>query len=122
MKNTVFFPQAMLDVLVELGHMDLEGEELVLKGGGYRYRIEEAVRVLREVTTGEDPSRLCGKVKSRAALTEEMGAELLGGSMLIEDSAYDVVPGFLGEPVGEAPETAKPELAVLMELQKAAEE
>lgn len=121
MRNTVFFPQAMLDVLAELGHLDLVGEELVLTSGGYRYRIEEAVRVLREVTTGEDPSRLCGKVRSRAALTDS-GAELLGGSMLIEESAYDVVPGFVGEPVGDPDVAAKPELAVLMELQKAAEE
>ena len=122
MRNTVFFPQAMLDVLAELGHVDLVGEELVLTSGGYRYRIEEAVRVLREVTTGEDPSRLCGKVRSRAALTGEMGAELLGGSMLIEESAYDVVPGFVGEPVGEPDAAAKSELAVLMDLQKASEE
>jgi hypothetical protein len=122
MKNQVFFPQAMLDVLVELGRMDLEGDELVLGDGGYRYKLEEGVRIIREVTTGEDPSRLCGKVRSRASLAEELGAELLGGSMLIEDSAYDVVPGFLGEPAGEAAEEAKPELAVLMELQRAADE
>jgi hypothetical protein len=31
---------------------------------------------------------------------EEKGAEILESSLLLGDNAYDVVPGWLGEPVG----------------------
>ena len=116
MSNGVFFPQAILDILVDAGKIDMVGEHLVLTDGGYRYKVGEAVRILREVATGDDPSRLCGKVRFSEELAEQLGAELLGDSLLIEDSAYDVVPGFLGIPVGQVTPGSSPEMAVLMHL------
>ncbi len=101
MNNAVFFPQELLDVLFGVGKLDLDGDDLIVPVGGYRYRVSEAVRVLSEVTTGEDPHDLVGKVASREQLTETLGAELLGNSMLVEDNAYDVVPGMVGEPTGD---------------------
>ena len=101
MSNGVFFPQDLLDILMDVGKVDISGEEIVLPESGLRYKVEEAVRVLREVTTGEDPLSLCGKVTARSRLSDELGAEILGNSMLIEDSAYDVVPGFVGQPLGD---------------------
>ena len=99
--NRVFFPQPLLDILMDLGKVDLEGDDLIIKDAPFRYKASEAVRVLREVTTGDDPHDLCGKVSARNTLTDELGAELLGNSMLVEDNAYDITPGFVGEPVGE---------------------
>ena len=125
MKNKVFFPQGTLDVLVDVGRLELDGEELVVSGEGYRYTVQEAVRVLREVTTGEDPQQLCGKVALRASLDEELGAELLGNSMLLEDWAYDVVPGLLAAPtssVDPAVDAGRSEQDVLAELQAVLEE
>jgi len=116
MSQQVFFPQALLDVLMDSGHVDVDGDELVLSASGYRYKVEEAVRILREVTTGEDPQNLCGKVRGRARLADELGAELLGTSMLVEDWAFDVVPGLCGTPTGDAPAGAPPEATVLSEL------
>jgi hypothetical protein len=55
------------------------------------------VRVVAEVTGAEDANELVGKVKSLAYL-QELGAEILEGSMLIGDNAYDVVPGFTALP------------------------
>ncbi len=101
MNNAVFFPQELLDVLFGVGKLDLDGDDLIVPDGGYRYRVSEAVRVLSEVTTGEDPHDLVGKVASREQLTETLGAELLGNPMLVEDNAYDVVPGMVGEPTGD---------------------
>lgn len=101
MKNSVFFPQSLLDILVSVEKLDLEGEELVIPESGFRYRVMEAVRITQEVTTGEDPHDLCGKVALRAHLTDQMGAEILGNSMLVEDNAYDVIPGMMGEPTGD---------------------
>lgn len=98
-KNRIFFPQLAFDVWLSDGHVELDGDELTMKDEGRRYRISEAVRVLREVTGTADPHDLVGKVKSRVYL-QELGAELVEGSMIIGDNAYDVVEGFAGVPVG----------------------
>lgn len=97
MRNRVFFPQEALDLWTADDRVDLSSEELVLKQDGRKYRVIEAVRVMRELTGTGDPNELVGKVKSRAYLAE-LGAELLEGSMIIGDNAYDVVPGFVGAP------------------------
>jgi hypothetical protein len=98
-KNRVFFPQEALDVWLSEGRVDLAGEELTLKAEGRRFRLTEAVRVLREVTGTPDAYDLVGRVKSRVFL-DALESELLESSMLIGDNAYDVVPGFLGIPQG----------------------
>ena len=36
----------------------------------------------------------------RSSYLSELGAELLGASMIVGDLAYEVVPGFLGSPIG----------------------
>ena len=64
-----------------------------------RYRILEAARILREVTGLPDTHELVGKVKTRIFLGE-LGAELLESSMVLGENAYDVIPGFLGSPIG----------------------
>lgn len=98
-RTRVFFPQTALDEWVSEDRVELKGEELTLKREGRRYRIIEAVRVLREVTGSDDPNELLGRVKTRAFLVE-LGAELLEGSMILGDNAYDVVQGFIGAPLG----------------------
>jgi hypothetical protein len=99
MKNRVFFPQAALDEWLAEDRVDLKQDELMIKSEGRRYRIVEAIRIMREVTGAPDAHELLGKVKSRAFLNE-LGAEILEGSMILGDNAYDVVPGFVGAPVG----------------------
>jgi hypothetical protein len=106
MRTRVFFPQTALDEWVLENRVDLKGEELTLKVEGRRYRIIEAVRVVREVTGADDPHELLGRVKTRAYLVE-LGAELLEGSMIFGDNAYDVVQGFIGAPVGSFAEYKK---------------
>ncbi len=116
MTNSVFFPQTALDILIALQRVDLDGDELVMPDG-YRYTVVEAVRVLAEVTSGEDPLELCGRVRTRDDLTDTLGAELLGDSMLVEDSAYDVVNGFLGKPSNQiSDDTARSEQDVLVDV------
>ena len=98
-QNRVFFPQDTLDRWLSEGTVDLTDRELVFKGYGRRYRIVEAVRVLGEVSGHPDPFDITGRVKSVSFVTE-LGAELLETSMILGDSAFDVVPGFLGTPQG----------------------
>lgn len=112
--NRVFFPQAALDEWERDGRIELRDGELVVREEGRRYRMIEAARVVREVTGAEDVHDLTGRVKSAAFLTE-LGAELLGSSMLLGEHAYDIVPGWLGAPLpgprpaaGEAGRGAEP--------------
>jgi hypothetical protein len=109
MQNRVFFPQSALDQWIVDGTVDLTGTELTIVGEGRKYRLAEAVRVVREVTGAADANELVGRVKSRTFL-EELGAEIVEGSMILGDNAYDVVPGWLGSPVGTFDEhVASPE-------------
>jgi len=98
-KNRVFFPQTALDQWISEGKVDLTGDELTIKPDDRRYRIVEAARVLGECTGLPDANELVGKVKTRLFLSE-LGAELLESSMVLGDNAYDVVPGFVGAPIG----------------------
>jgi hypothetical protein len=99
MRNRVFFPQLALDQWLGEDRVDLIGSELTIKGEGRKYRVVEAVRIIQEVSGGVDEYELCGKVKSMSFLNE-LGAEVLDTSMVLGDLAYEVVPGFVGAPVG----------------------
>ncbi len=104
--NRVFFPQPLLDAWIADERVDLSGTELLLRDEGRRYTIAEAYHVVRDAAGGGDRAGLVGKVKTRDQVGE-IGAEVFEGSMILGDDAYDVVPGFVGEPVGmvEAPST-----------------
>jgi hypothetical protein len=99
MQNRVFFPQAALDVWLTDGTVDLRADELTIVAEGRRYRLTEAVRIVNEVTGGADGHDLIGRVKAKTFLDEKK-AELMESSLLLGDNAYDVVPGWLGEPIG----------------------
>lgn len=99
MQNRVFFPQAALDQWIVDETVDLAGNELTILAEARRYRIAEAVYVKAEVTGSPDVNELVGKVKSRPFLAE-LGAEIVEGSMILGDNAYDVVPGWMGSPIG----------------------
>ncbi len=99
MQNRVFFAQSALDVWLADGAIDLTGTELTIAAEGRRYRLAEAAHVIKEVTGSADPHELIGRVKSKHYL-EELGAELMEGSMIMGDNAYDVIPGFMATPIG----------------------
>lgn len=98
-KNRVFFPQEALDRWLESGEVELSQGLLTIKTERRRYRLVEAARVMAEVSGLPDPHEVMGKVKTVGFLSE-LGASLLGQSMVIADNAYEIVPGWLGSPVG----------------------
>lgn len=98
-KNRVFFPQEALDRWLGNGEVELSQGLLTIKTERRRFRLVEAVRVLAEVSGLPDPHEVMGKVKTVGFLSE-LGASLLGESMVIADNAYEVVPGWLGSPIG----------------------
>jgi hypothetical protein len=97
--NRVFFPQRALDQWLLEAKIDFSARELVIKAENRRYHVVEAARILQEVSGTEDMFDLVGRVKSVNYLTE-LGAEILETSMILGENAYEVVPGFLGSPVG----------------------
>ncbi len=99
MRNRVFFPQGALDEWMANDRVEIERDELTILSENRRFRIVEAVRILREVAGAGDEAELIGKVKSKPYLAE-LGAELMEESMILGDAAYDVVPGFVGAPIG----------------------
>jgi hypothetical protein len=98
-KNRVFFPQDALDRWLVDGRVEISGSELTIPNERRRYRMVEAVRVLSVEPGYSDPDELIGKVKTVPYLTE-LGAELLGDSMVLSDNAYRVAAGWLASPVG----------------------
>jgi hypothetical protein len=96
MENRIFFPQAALDEWIVDGTVELQDGELTIPSVGRRYRLAEAVHVLRDVSGGGD-TELLGRVKARVYL-EQLGAEIVETSMLLGDAAYDVEPGWVGVP------------------------
>jgi hypothetical protein len=103
-KSRVFFPQEVIDRWLALGEAELTGAELWLRSERRRYRVVEAVRVVREVSGAPDPFDMAGSVKTLAFVTE-LGAELLGDSMIVGENAYETVIGWLGMPLS-APDYA----------------
>jgi hypothetical protein len=94
MENRIFFPQAALDEWIVEGTVELQDGVLTLLQAGRRYRLAEAVHVVRDASGGGDPE-LVGRVKARVYL-EQLGAEIVESSMLLGDAAYDVEPGWIG--------------------------
>ena len=97
--NRAFFPQRALDAWLAEAKIDFTGRDLVLRAAQRRYQVVEAARIIQEVSGQEDIYDLVGRVKSVTFLTE-LGAEILESSMLLGDNAYEVVPGFMGVPMG----------------------
>ncbi len=118
--NRVFFPQAAVDQWLSEGRLEVIERELCISSHPRRYRLVEAAYVVAEVTGAPDDDDLVGRVKSLTYL-EALGAEVLGDSMILGDSAYDLVPGWVGtlvppvEPV-ERPELTEPEEEQLKRL------
>lgn len=71
-----------------------------------KYRLSQAVHFLKDVADGSDPHNLVGRVKELSIL-ESMGAEHYMDSVILQDSAYEVVTGFTGEPMIEIAPTIK---------------
>jgi hypothetical protein len=112
MENLYFFPQAALDQWIVDERVDVKDGELTVLGAARRYRLSEAVHVVREVTGVGDSHDLVGRVKARGKL-EQLGAEIVEGSMLLGEAAYDVDPGWVGTPVGSS---SRPDEEILAQL------
>jgi hypothetical protein len=94
-KSRIFFPQEVIDRWLAHGEAELTGAELWVRSERRRYRVVEAVRVVHEVSGAPDAFDIAGSVKT-LGFVGELGAELLGDSMIVGDNAYETVIGWLG--------------------------
>lgn len=95
----LFFPAALIDQWLLEGRVQIGDNELICARIGLRFELVEAVRVLSDVSGSGDPARLVGRVTTVTEATAR-GAEVLDRSLVLGETAYEVVPGFLATPVG----------------------
>lgn len=97
--SRLFISVERLDVWTGEGRASLEGDRMTLTAlGGHSFSIVPAVAFKSATGQEADPNDLVGRVKAKDAL-EQMGAEIFGNSVIYRDTAYDVVDGFIGEPL-----------------------
>jgi hypothetical protein len=100
MPGKLFISQAAIDAWVSSDRVDLQGEVLTLRGGAGALRLRAASYFRKVAGDGDDRRGLIGRVKDEDALAA-LGAEAYMTSVLFDDTAYDVEPGFLATPLGE---------------------
>src|SRR6266545_2843902 len=94
----LFISQERLDAWNAERRVSLAGDIMTLADDGRSFRIRPAVRFLRVAGSAEDPNRLLDTVRDERSL-DAMGADHYMYSVILGETAYDVQPGFLGEPL-----------------------
>jgi hypothetical protein len=96
--SRLFISVDRLDAWAAEGRASLEGDRMILTELGRAFTMTPAVHFVQTNGQENDPNGLVGLVKSKPQL-EEMGAEQLANSVIYNDTAYDVIDGFIGEPL-----------------------
>ncbi len=98
----LFLPQATLEEWALDDKADVKDGKLTIPGENATYPVAAAVHFLK-VVSGTDDHKLVQKVKSLEHL-QQLGAEHLADSVLMGETAYEVVPGYVTEvPVTQLP-------------------
>lgn len=96
----LFLPQTTLEEWAMEDRADLKEGRLVVTGDSATWAVHPAVHFIK-VVSGNDESGLLEKVKTDAQLAE-LGADHLADSVVMGETAYEVVPGYIAE-VGAVP-------------------
>lgn len=96
--SRLFISVERLDTWTIEGRASLEGDRMTLTELNRSFAMKPAVHFLRSAGSDVDPYDLVGRVKSKEAL-DEMGADCFEKSVIYKDTAYDVIEGFIGEPL-----------------------
>lgn len=94
----LFISQERLDAWTVEHRVRLEADIMTLADDGRSFRIVPAVRFLSVAGDGPDPNDVLNTVQDEVALAQ-MGADHYMNSVILGETAYDVQPGFLGEPL-----------------------
>jgi hypothetical protein len=96
--SRLFISVERLEAWSAEGRASLEGDRMTLTELGRAFSMTSAVHFVRVTGSDDDPNELVGLVRSKVDL-EAMGAEQLANSVIYRDTAYDVIDGFIGEPL-----------------------
>jgi hypothetical protein len=96
--SRLFISVDRLDAWTAEGRAALDGNRNTLTELGRNFTMTPAVCFVKTTANDQDPYDLVGRVKSKPQL-DEMGAEQLANSVIYQDMAYDVIDGFIGEPL-----------------------
>lgn len=92
----VFITNAMLTQWSDQGKVRLDDTTLTLLQESRTVKLKPAVRFTKTIDGSPDPNGLLGKVKTTEQLTE-MKAEHYLDSVILGDTGYQVVEGFMGD-------------------------
>ncbi len=96
--HRVFLSQETLDHWLQEERVSVEGEVMTLNPEGQSFRLITALHFVAEVADGGDEHELVGTVHDLSEI-EALGGEHCAGSVILGDNAYDVVEGFVGDPL-----------------------
>ncbi len=96
--SRLFISVERLEAWSSEGRATLEGDRMTLTELGRAFDMKPAVHFVKVAGSDDDPNDVLGRVKSKQAL-EEMGGELMANTVILRDTAYEVVEGFIGEPL-----------------------
>jgi hypothetical protein len=96
----LFIPQEVFDSWLSAEKVSLEGEALRLVNSNITLRLVPGCH-FKGLQAGHDEPALLGKVKAKAAVSA-MGAEMYLDSVILGETAYEIEPGFVAKPLGNA--------------------
>ena len=96
--SRLFISVERLEAWAAEGRASLDGDRMTLTELGRKFAMMPAVHFVHVTGSDQDPYDLIGRVKSKDALNQ-MGAEQFASSVIYNDTAYDVVDGFIGDPL-----------------------
>ncbi len=91
----LFLPEATLEEWAVEAKADLQGEHLVIAEDKTVVPLTPAVH-FSKLVSGSDDKHLLSKVKSAAQL-QSLGAEQMRESVILGETAYEVVSGYIAE-------------------------
>lgn len=93
----LFFSQTILDELITQGKIKLDKNILtLLSAGNPSFVLEPAYRIVKTADNGPDPHGLTGQIRYEKEL-KAATAEIYLDSLIYQNTAYQVEPGFIGE-------------------------
>lgn len=96
--SRLFISVERLEAWTAEGRASLEGDRMTLIELNRKFAMMPAVCFVTATSQDHDPHDLVGRVKSKDAL-QSMGAEQFATSVIFNDTAYDVIDGFIGDPL-----------------------
>jgi hypothetical protein len=93
----LFVSQTQMDKWTSEGKVRLDDDVMTLPAMGRSFRLASAVH-FTQVVDGADGPSLLGKVKTDVQLAD-LGAEHYGVSVILGETGYECIEGFVGTPV-----------------------